>query len=457
MMKMKRTLSLVLTLSMLLALCVCGTASAAGTETAVDPAGGYILTGITGGEGSDLEIISRVVDLGARFFLFLNDDGSGFMRFMDAEIPLSWDGNGIVIAPQGKLTKDVVLPCVYDADSVSIRTLVYTMDFRALTDAELADYRANGPGSLGGMLGAIVQGLLGKLGDTLGDSLLFSLALGALQPDVQESIPDGAVTKGTVSGTVNGMDYTILGAEHVEDAEAGDLIVFYYDATNRNDEIGALWYETFEASQDGEFLEEVFSSDAVPEAFNTNFDFVPGRTLRAASMFAYDPEGGKVSFRISSDYDEENTLCYYADPQALSGAPETPFAFDADPSIPEIFADLPEGTENIIFEDVEFFTNGDGENAMRYFIRYPNDSEEGEDYLFHYSDVFQDGIQLSPIWDDPDTVSNPEEHIKARAVILRTESPVVIVVTEDGDTGEAPAAAKVIEPQSAADALNNAA
>ena len=47
---MKRTLSLVLTLSMLLALCVCGTASAAdaGEEPAVDPSGGYILTGITG-------------------------------------------------------------------------------------------------------------------------------------------------------------------------------------------------------------------------------------------------------------------------------------------------------------------------------------------------------------------------------------------------------------------------
>ena len=445
MMRIKRTLSLVLTLSMLLALCVCGTASAVGNEAAADPAGGYILTGITGGEGSDLEIISRVVDLGARFFLFLEEDGTGFMRFMDAEIPLNWDDSGIVIAPQGKLTKDVLLPCVYGGDAVSIRTLVYSMDFRALTDAELADYAANGPGSLGGMLGAIVQGLLSKLGDTLGDSLLFSLALGALQPDVQEPIPDGDVSEGTVSGTVNGMGYTILGAEHVQDAEAGDLIVFYYDVTNSTDEIGAHWYETFEASQDGEFLEEVFMSEDVPEAFNTNLDFVPGRTLRAASMFAYDPEGGKVSFRISSDYDKESTLCYYADPQALSGAPEVPFAFDADPSIPEIFADLPEATENVSFEGVEFFTYGDGESAMRYYVRYPNDSDDEENYLFHYSDVFQDGIQLSPIWDDPDTVSIPEEHIKARAVILRTGSPVIIVVTEDGDSGEAHAAAKVVE------------
>ena len=51
MMKLKRILSLVLTLSLLMGICVCGAASAAGPA---DPAGGYLLTGVTGGEGSDL-------------------------------------------------------------------------------------------------------------------------------------------------------------------------------------------------------------------------------------------------------------------------------------------------------------------------------------------------------------------------------------------------------------------
>ena len=72
MMKLKRILSLVLTLSLLMGICVCGAASAAGPA---DPAGGYLLTGVTGGEGSDLEIISRAVELGARFYLFLEEDG----------------------------------------------------------------------------------------------------------------------------------------------------------------------------------------------------------------------------------------------------------------------------------------------------------------------------------------------------------------------------------------------
>lgn len=446
MLKTKRILSLVLTLCMLTGLCLGGAASAAGSSAEnAAPAGGYLLTGITGGEGTDLEIVSRVVDLGACFYLFLEADGSGCMRFMEAEIPLSWDDGGIVIAPQGKITKNIVLPCDRDADAASIRTALYTMDFRALTDEELKDYEVNGPGSLGGMVGAIVQGLLAKLGGSPVDSLLSALALGSLPVDTEEPIPDGDFTDGTVSGTVNGLDYTILGAAHVQDPEAGDLIAFYFDATNTTDELRALWTEGFDASQNGEFLECVFEAEDVPEAFYVNFNFVPGRTIRAAALFAFDPAGGKVSFRISSYQDKGSTLFYYADPEALTGAPETPFAFDSDPSLPGMFKDLPEATENVSFEDVEFFTCEDGSSAMRYFVRFPNDSEEDANYMYHYCDAYQDGVELARIWDDPDTVGSEEEHIRAGAVRLRTGSPVMIVVTEETYSGEAPVAAKVVE------------
>ena len=37
---------------------------------------------------------------------------------------------------QGKVTKDVVLPCAYEEGGVSIQTLIYTMNFRALTEEE---------------------------------------------------------------------------------------------------------------------------------------------------------------------------------------------------------------------------------------------------------------------------------------------------------------------------------
>ena len=122
-----------------------------------------------------------------------------------------------------------------------------------------------------------------------------------------------------------------------------------------------------------------------------------------------------------------------------------PFAFDGDPSLPEMFMDLPEETANVSFEGVEFFTCEDGENAMRYFVRFPNDSEDDADYMYHYCDAYQDGVELARIWDDPDTVGNEEEHIRAGAVRLRTGSPVMIVVTEETYAGEAPAAAKVFE------------
>ena len=462
---MKKILAVILALCMLSALCACAGGTAAGSVKTVeaeptpeptpepspeptpepyDPTGGYKLTGMTGGEGSDLEIVKRVVDMGVNLFLFLEADGSGSMRFMEAEIPLSWDNSSITIPPQGRSTKEVVLPCAYSEDgSVSIRTLAYTLSFRALTDAERADYEANGSGSLGGMVGAVVQTLLGKMGGDTVESLLMSLAMGSLGPDEAAPIPDGDFTVGTVSGTVHDLAYTILGAEHRQDAGAGDVIVFYFDVTNSTDELRALWFESYEASQGGEFLECVYALDDVPETMNVNFEFVPGRTIRCAAAFEFDPAGGKVSFRLSSAYDGENTLCYYADPQALSGAPAVPFRFDDDPSIPAMFIDLPERTENVSFEAPEFFTAGDGSRAMRYFIRVPNDSEDSSDYLYHYCTAFQDGVELAGIWDDPGTVSDPENHIRAYAVRLRTDSPVIIVVTEETDSGEICVAAKV--------------
>lgn len=463
---MKKILAVILVLSMLMALCACGAASAtssAGMEPVeveaapeptpeptpkstpepYDPSGGYKLTGMTGGKGNDLEIVKRVVDMGANFYLFLEDDGNGFMRFMEAEVPLNWKADTITIPPRGKITKDVVLPAVFDEGTVSIRTLAYTMDFRALTDAELADYEANGSGSLSGMAGAIVQGLLGKMGADNVESLLVSLAMGSLGPDEAVPIPDGDFTAGTVSGTVHDLEYTILGAEHRQDAEAGDVIVFYFDVTNSTDELRALWYENYEASQCGEFLECVYALDDVPETMNVNFEFVPGRTIRCAAAFEFDPAGSKVSFRLSSAYDSDSTLCYYADPQSLSGAPAEPFKFDDDPAIPAMFKGLPEKTENVCFEEPEFFTAEDGSRAMRYFIRVPNDSEDSNDYMYHYCAAFQDGVELAGIWDDPGTVSDPENHIRADAVRLRTGSPVIIVVTEETASGESVVAAKV--------------
>ena len=104
---MKKFLSVFLTLCLLLALAPCGVLAAAEGNAA--PAGGYKLRAVTGGAGSDLEIVSAVLDLGVDFYLILGGDGSGCMRFMEAEIPLSWDDDSLIIPPMGQSRR--IRPC----------------------------------------------------------------------------------------------------------------------------------------------------------------------------------------------------------------------------------------------------------------------------------------------------------------------------------------------------------
>ena len=139
---MKKALAILLALSLFLTLPVCsGTAAAVSVEAEdAPPAGGYKLTGIAGGEGSDLEIVSAVIKLGVNYYLFLQEDGSGCMRFMEAEIPLSWDEESIIIPPRGKIPESLELPCTYEDGVLSIQTLAYSMDFTPMTDEEQAQY-----------------------------------------------------------------------------------------------------------------------------------------------------------------------------------------------------------------------------------------------------------------------------------------------------------------------------
>ncbi len=243
---MKKILSVFLTLCLLLALAPCGVL-AAEPET---PAGGYLLTGIAGGAGSDLEIVSAVLDLGVDFYLILGGDGSGCMRFMEAEIPLNWDDDSLIIPPTGQSPKTLELPYTFADGSLTVSTLAYSMNFRAMTDAELADYEANGSKSISGMVGALVQSLLAGMDSDLVDSLVLSLALGTMDTE-SEPVPEGEPSKEPVTGTVSGVEFTVLGAAQMQDEEAGDMIVFYFDAANVSDEIKAVWYYNMEACQGG--------------------------------------------------------------------------------------------------------------------------------------------------------------------------------------------------------------
>lgn len=472
---MKKILAVLLALSMLLAMAACGGSAASGTaepatdqaasasepEPASEPApaptpeptpepdrriGGYKLTGITADPGSNFDIVSAVVDMGALYYLFLKEDGTGSMNFLEAEIPLSWDDSSIIIQAnrQDNNPNPVRIPFTFEDGLLKMSTKAYSMEFTPLTGKEQEYYEENGTGSLEGMVGKVVQKLIGGMDGGLVNGLLFDLALG-LSADEEKPIPEGEPTSGTVNGIVDGVEFTILGADAFEH-DGTDYIAIYYDATNRSDDLIGIWtYETA-AAQNGEFLEEVWDLDSiVPEHFNPNYDIYPGRTIRCANVMAFDPNGGIVGFRISSYHDHDNSLLYYADPGDLSGAPAEPYFFDADPSVPAEYEALPEENELVRIENVEFFTQEDGSSAVRFCYRYLGLSED-ETFSYHGS-IFQDGIETRMIYDDPgfdyDKDSDDPGRLRARAGVLRTGSPVVFVVFDE--TTDTPIAAKVSE------------
>ena len=444
---MKKLFSLLLVLYLLLSQPVCGLAAAREAES-ISPAGIYKLSGIAGGSGSSLELVSSVIDLGVGFYLVLNEDGSGCMRFLEAEIPLNWDEENIMFPPHGSIVKELSLPYSCHDGSLSIQTLAYSMEFLAMSEAEKAEFEAEGSGSLSGMLSSLVQRLLNGLDGDLIENLLSSLALGL--PGAEAApIPEGEPSAGTVAGRVEALDINILGASHAHDEELGDVIVLYCDVVNRSDDFYAAWMVDCEASQNGSFLENVYVLEAVPEVLYVNLDIYPGRTLRCAFAFQYDPDAGVVGFRISS-YSDKSALLYYADPQDLSGAPAEPFAFDSDPSIPAELEALPEETEQVRIENVEAFTAEDGSAALRVYYRTPYISEESD--VFFYCTALQDGIELKMIWewsdDDVEGAAGEAdtEPVCTHACQLRTKSPVIFIIYEqEGFSHGTAVASKVAE------------
>ena len=425
--------------------------TAEGKET---PAGGYKLTDVSGESGSSLGVVSSVMDLGAVFYLFLEESGSGSLSFLGEEIPLNWDEDSITFRP-GKNTEamdSIQVPYDFSGDYIKISSHEYYMDFTRLTDEELSDYQQNGSAAIGGLAGTLVQGIVGNIEGGLAGSLLMDLAPGfRKEPD---PIPEGEPSKEPVTAVINDLEITVLGADCVrEDGE--DRIVFYYDVKNLSGEIRFVWNYEFEAVQDGEFLEPVWGVESIPEEYYLNFDIAPGRTLRCATIFPINPEGGAAGLRVScSGYD--NVLLYYADPRNPGGAPE-PFAFDADPTVPEMFQELPEEAGDIKMEEAVFYKDEEGDSAVRFYFRFKNTSAEGAEgfYEWHNWSVFQDGISLpenqpdeneaeeNNLWEE---VLPGKDILCARSCKLRTGSPVVLVIDKQAeDWTETPLAAKIAE------------
>ena len=420
---------------------------------AISPVGTYKLTGQTGNSERDLSGVLNIVKMGGSLYLSLKEDGSGTMNLLEAEIPLEWDDSDIIIPPgeENDLTEPVRIPYTCEEESLKMNTPDYSLDFSRLTAQELAEYSEKGSGSLKGQLNRISQMLVSDVEEGLGDLLFFAMT--QFGNDSIDHVPEGEPSEGPVTGTVNGISFTILGADQVQSDE-GPLIAFYFEATNTTDEYREIWYYGFDAGQDGSYLEETWGLSDIPEEYNVNYGIAPGRTIRGASSYEYDPDGGVVAFVISSFEDKDNTVVYFADPRNLSGAPAEPFAFDNDPSVPEYVEALPEESAEILMESAEYFTDEDGDNAVRFYFTFRNTSETDEVPFYHNYTCYalQDGISLPVLMnsDSNEEELNYGEEIKpgqeilcASSYKLRTGSPVSFVVHKDNE--ESDVAAKTYE------------
>jgi hypothetical protein len=295
---------------------------------------------------------------------------------------------------------------------------------------------------LAGKLSSLAKNVIGSVDTDTISSLIISVAQDTMDSD-RTPIPEGKVTKGTVKGAVDDLEYTVLGAKHIEDEEEGDIIVFYYDITNNSDTIRDTWEGNYEASQNGSFLDAVWMEDNMPEAPLDGLSFAPGKTNRGFSAFAYDPEGGVVSFRISSFVNDE-TVLYYTDPESLSGAPE-PFVLEPDPSTPEFLKGLPEKSGDVSIEEAEFFKDEDGDPCVRFYFGFQNKSKD-ESLSFGYDHgcyAMQDGFALDWNWATAEEENNPwkdvepgKEILCAKSFKLRTDSPVTFVIQSHSDEGD---------------------
>ena len=416
-------------------------AEPAPSAEAQSAAGSYKLTGHSVNSGNEMDEIINIVRLGGSLYLTLREDGTGSMKLLDAELPLEWDDSDIIIEP-GKgsdLTDPVSIPYVCEGESLKMSTSEYSLDFSRLNEQELAEYREQGAGSLKSQLSKISQTAAGNIEDHLTDLLFLAMSLKGKVTD--KPIPEGEPSEGPVSGTVNGIAFTVLGADQVAGDE-GPLIVFYYEATNTTDDYQEIWYYDFKASQNGSDLETTWELSDIPEEYNVNLGMAPGRTLRCADIHKYDPDGGVVGFRISCTDDKDNTVLFYADPHNLSGPPAEPFAFDADPSVPEYVRALPGETGQVRIENAEFFTDKDGRDTVRVYFTFRNTSQKDEVPFIqgNYFYALQDGISLpmnyiaDPVEEENNTseaIKPGEEILCASCFYLRTGSPVSFVVFED--------------------------
>lgn len=124
----------------------------------------------------------------------------------------------------------------------------------------------------------------------------------------------------------------------------------------------------------------------------------------------------------------------------------------------EAYEAFPEETEEISIDKAEFLKTEDGGNAVRFFFRFTNNSDEEISFDDSRYSLYaiQDGNSLETFLgpipkEEAENISQPlnpgEDIVCAFSYILNTDSPVVLLVTQYNSdyTEEFPVSAKIID------------
>ena len=470
----KKLLALVMALILALALCACGESKtetakeaiptptpapaataapaapaateapkAAETKAATDsPVGVYEITkSVSDGKEEDLAALK---EMGIAMYLVLEEDGTAYLDLFGERTPLKWtdkeflDDEGSSIA------------YTYANDVITMIADDGTMTCERLVGDALKAYEENGSGSLDNLISGIGSQLgeqLSGLGDQLGEQLGGLGGLGDWDwndEPVESDIPDGEPSVGPVSGVIGDYEITILGAEAVLDVDDEPAIIFWYEFTNLSDEPNSAGMALdLSTGQDGWQLFMTFQTEDHPEEYNAYMMVAPDHTIRCFETYKYNPDGGVVAFQIE-DFWSEETVTYYADPKNPTGAPTEPFVIPVDGNIPDIMYEIESTDGNFEVTGIEIIEDIDGNDAIRIFIDYTNNTDE-ESSLFMAYDIYpmQDGIQLSGVLPAEDieedensyTDIKPGETITcAKVYELRSDSPISVIL--DAGWGE---------------------
>jgi len=444
---MKKLLTILLCLALLLALCACGggdtksagagdrsdaappetkaPAPAATPAPAADPTGVYLMTGVSAADESHEDDVVAAMELmealQVRVFLVLNADGSGCFDVLSQQTPLRWDADAIYMEDDAGEEEQQRIPYELDGETLTMVQDEGSISFMLLTGEELADYEENGSGEF-------------DWGD---------MDWGA----AYEPIPEGEPSVGPVSGVVDGCGVTVLGAELFKGDEDEDLLRVYCEFVNETDAPqSAMQMFYTEAVQDGEDLDYgyVFGETRAPEDDYSTIRILPGKTMRWTVVRSCDPAGGTIGLRISGGFGGDAVL-YYVDPAAPLGAPEEPFAFEKDPAIPADLYALPAEMDGVRMGDSDYTVDYYGNTLIRFYFDFTNESGEPDSfYSSHSFCAFQDGYELetgsSDEWIEAEGMLfedlEPDETATcAVCFLLRSDSPVVFMITEDFGDG----------------------